>query len=563
MPDNRMHDGNGSATLEALFDRALQQPPSPAQLTQMLRGVRGVARSHRRVWATLGAVASGVTAVVAMALLLAGPDQPRAFAINQVAEAMRQVPLVKLRTADGGTVWEGRGRFYAYVTEDGSRAIYKDLIKLESADYDARRKCIMLTACEPLPSIPSLAGLVTLEDLVNAAEPWGRSYEDYWDTREVTRDGRHLIALSPKQSVTYSRQSTYFIDPATGLIAAVDWHSGTTLYEYPSHGPKDIYDLGAPRDLPVVDGRPSRELMELRERVMAATKRGFGAYHLVLVEASGGQGLRRITTDGWRMRVEVDRLPYDQRWTLNELQAMAAEAIRDPLAPGNQRRGVSDGTTDTMVSIDEAGAFHFRHERPAQGAALIQQTLEVVAYGWREGFFHIWTDHQYEYLPRNERGWLGYRLLSQASECTRPNVVERWYDPARAHCLCGGRRLEDPAANWQLDPNWPEIYNAYESWVAADDPPMRTLWRILEWGELRPGQWYPSVSESRHEVQDDDGSWVLHERPDFVGYQPLSWRVALAVPLDEVKDEWFEVPAEWRDVPTPASLRSPDDNRRP
>lgn len=88
------------------------------------------------------------------------------------------------------------------------------------------------------------------------------------DGRNFTVYGMVLNAETPQQS-----QVRLYLDPQTNRFVKIDQlsQSGgiTTTIDYPKTGPKDIYDLGVPRDAKVVDFTPSEAVNKLVATVKA------------------------------------------------------------------------------------------------------------------------------------------------------------------------------------------------------------------------------------------------------------------------------------------------------
>lgn len=209
--------------------------------------------------------------------------------------------------------------------------------------------------------------------------------------------------------------------------------------------------------------------------------------------------------------------------------------------------------SETSVWFDENGAILGRRVCPRYAAFIPLHTLEAKT-GWirARAFFGSWPDQQYDYLGPNEKGWVGYRCRGQANNCSRPYLQERLFDPQRGYVPCSSSWQDDPQADWQLKSDWQEEYSRDPS-VAIQCPPdvpaRRGEGEVLEWAQLRPGQWYPAVRRSRQLERAPDGTWQLRDNPTVEGYRAVTYDVLIATPLESVDERWFEIPEEWLAVP--------------
>jgi hypothetical protein len=535
-----------ASELDALFAKARAHPPASDQLADMLRGVGGPSGGRRRLWATGGALVSCAAAIAAAILLFFSPAQPRAFAWSQVVQALREAPVVKCVHADGTTMWERLGHFYAYRSGDDHRMEFYDYDQMRAWTYEVGRGCIMISACEQWPAVYPRTGRHTLDDLIRETEGWGHAFEDRWELSETEADGRRLFVVKAKGGGPYRFHQSIYVDVQTRRVVSAESREGRIEYSYPQTGPMDIYDLGVPRDARVVDGSPPPELMELRAKVLAAQQRGFGAYRMAVVTTVGGTYSWRVISDGQRYRLDGVEFDYSRDWTVDQLRALAKEYNTfDPLDA--VMSVIIDEESETLVWTDEDRQIMHRQVTPRAEGDYWSRTLEGQSWHSRGVFFGVWMDQQDEFDGPSERGWLCYRVLGQANNVSRPYLSEWWYDPDHGYLPCAGRGLNFPEADWQIEQDWKAGY--HEVWPPVDAPPQGGEGEVLEWGELRPGQWYPAVSCGKSVIQQDDGEWVSHQRTDILNYRPVHYTVISAEPLDAVDPTWFEIPESWLALP--------------
>lgn len=494
----------------------------------------------------MGALASCAAVVLVGVLLFTLPDQPRAFAVSDVTEAMRRASVVQKTYPDGTVTWEGQGHFFARVTGDGNRAEYLNFVSGLATSYKRTRDCVLIYGCEYLPLFPSRAGEQTLRELLDMFEAAGQSPQRDWVQRERTIDGRRVIELTRKGPMAAA--GAYVIDAQTERVLWTEGDAGRVEFSYPDCGPRDIYDLGVPRGVRVIDGSPSPQLLDLRRSVRAARLKGFGAYRMVLVSSVGGTGIHRIVTEGKRYRQEIDPFDTCPELTLAELRTVAKLYGSFGMRRGATGTIIFDGHKETKVWFDEAG-------QPAGGIVTSgaagsgwMHMLDTISYGGSQGFFRLW-ERQDRFLGPDASGWLGYQAIGQANDCSRPWLAEAWFDPTHNYACCKRAYMTFPVADWQLDPDWQAEYvrerSPCDTQASAGAPATRAESEVLEWAELRPGQWYPAVVRMQSLVQAEDGLWQLRQRPNIANYSPETYQVVIAEPLDEIDPQWFKISEDW------------------
>ena len=149
-------------------------------------------------------------------------------------------------------------------------------------------------------------------------------------------------------------------------------------------------------------------------------------------------------------------------------------------------------------------------------------------------------------------------------------------DPEHGSLPCRFVATVDPGGDWVVQPNWQDKY--VRETLRRHSPmvlqlpaarPEQTVTEVLTWGQVRPGQWYPQTTRSTTLILDDDGTWREGTQDQFeTGYlaggeirrndhpqdtrkfgASSTYRYVLVEPIDQVDETWFQVPAEWLDVP--------------
>ncbi|GAH55059.1 unnamed protein product, partial [marine sediment metagenome] len=65
--------------------------------------------------------------------------------------------------------------------------------------------------------------------------------------------------------------------------------NGKMRFDYPEHGPGDIYAVGVPKDADVFDTRPKGSLKDLTKEIQRRFDKGFGDYIAVVLESTGSR----------------------------------------------------------------------------------------------------------------------------------------------------------------------------------------------------------------------------------------------------------------------------------
>jgi hypothetical protein len=567
--------------LDGLFAQARNHLPADETLLRVLRAVPSSRRgAAHRLLKPLAAALSAAAVIVAAVLIYLPPGQHRAFALADVAREMRNVPALKATSADGTIQYSGHGRF-AEVREGGRRVWFWDEPARVRATYDADRGTVILSSADPWPPLgDGGVAYLTLDRLVQEAEAMGRSLEDDWIRADTTEGDRKLVILTAKSQPRRARFSSCGIDAATGRFAWVDYAGERTTYAYPSEAPCDIYALGVPREVPVVDWRAGPELAELRNTFVAgeeAMDRQYVPYRMVEVDTTFGTDEVTVTiTDGRRYRAAQFPVASQDHWTPGELAALASTYAKAGASMTAEHTTVCDGEKETVLypaTKDQAARrWTERHVEDSRLHPLNWLT-------WRRAtgvFFGPFSDQRFERLEPNEHGWLGFRSFEQPDSFSLPRAEDVWVDPAHGFLPCRFVGTVDPSADWVVQPNWQDKYvrdlarrKSPILHPLPDARPERTVTEIVAWGEVRPGQWYPQVIRTTTLIRADDGTWQEGTQDQFeTGYiawgeiqrheQPQdtrrfgsssTYRYVLVEPIDQVDETWFQVPPEWSNVP--------------
>lgn len=549
----RKHDTAGMIStddLDRLFQLARAHPPREEEWATMLRAAEPRARGRIPRWSWLTGVAA---AVISGLVLLGWPKTPTASAFASIAKATAEAGVVK-QIIQNGPIWEqhcelwaARGRFSGRVVNQGELIEYRDMRTSEMATYMRSRNAVIRSSYDPGDAERAYYGTQTVDDVVNWLESLGHDPAG-WTRRTLERDGRSLVEYA-NGSIPQSYYCRFVADAATSRLVEIENSSGVTRFEYPDTEPRDVFDLGAPRDARVIDGRAPEPLLRLRDRVMAQAANGFGAYRAAVVQTGAPAVLHQVVTDGVRVRTHSYLL--DNLSTADEVLLAAREFLSSP--PRSRlmnRASVFDGEMNMQVDFDREGQPRLRFVRARALATYWANTLEGQAGIYACAFFSNWGDSQLDYFDSDPRGWVGFRKRGQANEVSRPYSWEKWYDPHHGYREAMSITTNYPTADWQLDQNWTGRYDPGRALITPPDSPAeRSEMEVVQWAELRPGLWYPRLRTWRSLTQRNDGTWALREWPNCETCRAVTHVAIVAEPLDSVDPAEFAIPPAWLEIP--------------
>ena len=242
----------------------------------------------------------------------------KAVEFSEIARAMGEVPWMHTSssrfdpsTAPFTDYWVGfQSKVHAVRWTDG-RVSFWDLQEHWRTEYDPSSNTIMkmpMTEDESHLNLSSPAML--LESMHKRLKDQGAEIVarmgDY-DGHRVQVQEISRIDAGPNGS--WSPKLTLYIDPHSKLLYAAEVSgpdpngnaviAGGITFDYPQTGPRDIYDLGVPRDAQVVDSAPANESRAVRARYEATRAEATGEYIAIITitQADPDDVVRRIDVD--------------------------------------------------------------------------------------------------------------------------------------------------------------------------------------------------------------------------------------------------------------------------
>lgn len=315
-----------TSVLEHMRDRPVQDDSLTRVLDQCLSGedteVDACPQTSTGIRLPVNSRFSAVLAVAASLLIMvtAGWSAFRPIdAWANVAEAVQEMPWVRL-TANADQ-WAYESWFAPsrriLASRIGSEVTYVNIAAGERVEFDSQNNRLYRL---PLADHRSANSLETFRDLLTSTEL--RPGSEFAGFKLIDQNSRTVINGNQKwrdielnlERDHHTLKMVVRTDTVTKLPISVDMtHDGqkrTFSFDYPTNGPEDIYALGIPRDVRIVDRIPPRKVTE----VLAKLHEGhdsFGDYTAIIGGARGvPEHLIRRSGNRWRLDrcVPTDRV---------------------------------------------------------------------------------------------------------------------------------------------------------------------------------------------------------------------------------------------------------------
>jgi hypothetical protein len=239
--------------------------------------------------------AAGTAAVVLIALVFC--LQPSSIAWSQVADAVRALPWVHMKSGSGRgaqDVWISFSRDIVAMRR-GDTVRYEDLRSGVCDEYDARKKTVFRLSAsdrdaEEIKAMKALFDAVFRGDAVRednfpgprivkqqhwTATEQGRRWIMYQLELEPQGGGPKPAAAAPTMLLVIR------VNPETKLPESMTFAQRKVeekaTFDYPAEGPADIYALGVPRDVRIDDHAVPPELKRIAG-IVQQNRRDFGDY---------------------------------------------------------------------------------------------------------------------------------------------------------------------------------------------------------------------------------------------------------------------------------------------
>jgi len=265
-------------------------------------------------------------------------------------------------------------------------------------------------------------------------------------------------------------------------------------------GPGDIYELGVPRDVKIINKVPSRKVKEIHQKISEHKSRFLNEYIAVITEARIKDGEESIS-EGFvifcqdkKLRVDVYKPLYgneDKVTGLYENQLDASLGQLKPFWPDEKKRGIRsvrlyDGLWQYILEVKDDKLTAREKQRRPDGDSYGDDDLDD--FTWRTLWWLNDPEHMYEDDYSRQNGLIAMELTTQSLHGRLPKRQVLYVDPEKdyvCHRYVNEKLIDAP---WQEDKGW---LDAVEN---KDRLTEEVNYReVIEYGQTLGGQWYPKV----------------------------------------------------------------------
>jgi len=264
-------------------------------------------------------------------------------------------------------------------------------------------------------------------------------------------------------------------------------------------GPADIYELGVPRDVTIVNKVPDPRVEEIRGRIEQHRDEFLKRYVAVQTEAEIEDGRERIMEamviyqQDKKLRVDVFRNLYGRPDELTGPWADVLATSMEHMEPFWSDKGrfavrsirIYDGLWQHILDEHENQMILRTPQRRPDGDAYSDDDVED--FGWRLLWWLNEPEHMYEDDFSRENGLLAMELTGQGYHHV-PKRLVLYVDPEKDYLY---RRYSEQEL---LDAAWQEGDSAADTGKGDDGLREQVrVYDVVEYAQTSGGQWYPKV----------------------------------------------------------------------
>lgn len=355
-------------------------------------------------------------------------------------------------------------------------------------------------------------------------------------TREKTTRGQVAVEvismLYERQQITLvldlERQLPIIMDVATHIPETGPEAHITVEYDYPVPGPADIYSLGVPADVRVIDNRPQGRVQDLINEVQSRFDTGYQDHIAVVLksEVEEGNELRPMQIIVMRRQGQmkrVDRYVANLFTGRNNVEPTLYPLIKDAW-PGL--------SVEAVVSLEDTEYADFQMiydgtqstqrtnfvqvrvtSKPGDGFQWVS-SKSLARYAWGSPSAQMMSGSKQqvksEILPDDPKrpGWVGFRLVASmddaeqrsAGNTIKQRTKEYWFDPEKDYLLMERRTV-----------------------TQREDSRSTTIDRTVETAQTSTGQWYPTLIRTESTFPGRKGDMIgnLYELRILLDTEPV------------------------------------------
>lgn len=262
-----------------------------------------------------------------------------------------------------------------------------------------------------------------------------------------------------------------------------------TTFEYPEHGPNDIYEVGVPRDAKILDIRPEGPANALVELIQNKFEEGFGDHIAVVLTSwiEGDDVLEPSSVDVLRQKGNLKRVDRYHAYNFQN---------RRP-RPGTLYEEIKDNwpklTIPQILKLEKDDALEYR--------ALFDGKQTVTLHESANGIMKKHDMHVDIFKIRTEDSLAGltwtipHKQIMGGSSKIKRDIQLLSEDPNHPD-LAGYRFLEFAQTyDYWFDPNKDHILIEYVRRQQGNRPLLRTI--VTQTGRTHDGKWYPKVIRTK------------------------------------------------------------------
>lgn len=288
---------------------------------------------------------------------------------------------------------------------------------------------------------------------------------------------------------------TSYIDPDDNLIVTTKYQS-----EPIDSGPSDIYELGVPDDVKIINKVPSKQVQQLHKKIDQHQSDFIKNYVAIQIETDISDGKERlmeamvIYSQGKKLRVDVFSRRYKQDYGLfaerSELLGKSLDLMKrywsvEDLALREVR--IYDGLWQYILGKNDGKMIVRVPQRRLDGDMYGDDDLDD--FGWRKLWWLNEPVGMYEDDFSTENVLIATEIYSQYDGYRLPKRQRLYVDPDKDYLFkryVSEKLLDAPWQKEEVDRNDPKIKSKSEE---------VRIWDVTEYGQTSGGKWYPKTIE--------------------------------------------------------------------
>lgn len=371
--------------------------------------------------------------------------------------------------------------------------------------------------------------LIEYDEVLNNISPEpGRFMSAMMMGGKTVKTIKTRLKINRERLILSTSEMSYF-DPEDRLIV-----TDRTRSEPVDSGPADIYELGAPADVNVINKIPDHRVREIREIIDKKQDAFLDSYLAVQLENIVRDGNEEmieamvIYADGNKLRVDVFGKYYSSYGHVPEdVSRLVAKShdLLPPYLPNEEKLHlrslrIYDGLWQHKLDYHEKKYRRPSPQRRPDGDEFGDD--DIADFGWRK----LWWLNEPEWMMEDdfskENGLVGMELSVQSQFGRLPKRLALYVDPARDYLYRRYIEQELADAPWQIDKTWLDNMQNRNQLTERV-----RIYDVIEYGQTSAGQWYPKVTtitgydrplrENGRKMDFNRVSriWLLEENPVF------------------------------------------------